>query len=219
MQDKALRQDLIDTCLAMNASGINRGTAGNISVRTKENRFLVTPSGIPYHEMAPDQVVDMGVDGSFLGDWKPSSEWRMHADIYAARTDAKAILHCHAPHATAISCLRKDVPPFHYMIAVTGAKVIKCAGYALFGTQELSTSMMAAFGEGNTCLLANHGFTCFSKDLKSVLKLGIEIENLCQQYILACSIGEPVILSDSEMNDALGVFSGYGKQPKLAAMS
>lgn len=216
MTDSALRRELIDTCLEMNASGINRGTAGNISVRTVDNRFLVTPSGIPYHEMVPDQVVDMMVDGSYAGDWKPSSEWRMHADIYAAKSEAKAILHCHAPHATAISCLRKDIPPFHYMIGVTGACVIRCARYELFGTQELSTAMMEAFGKGNTCLLANHGFTCFSKDLKSVLKLGIEIENLCQQYILACSIGNPAILSEGQMRDALGVFAGYGKQPKLA---
>lgn len=215
MSDKALRQELIDTCLAMNASGINRGTAGNISLRTSDDRFLVTPSGIAYHDMTPDQVVDMMVDGSYRGDWKPSSEWRMHADIYAEKMEAKAILHCHAPHATAVSCLRRDVPAFHYMIGVTGTSIIRCAHYELFGTQELSTAMMEAFGDGNTCLLANHGFTCFSKDLKSVLKLGIEIENLCQQYILACSLGDPVILSDAQMKEALDVFAGYGKQPRF----
>ena len=213
MTDTSLRQDLIDTCLAMNASGINSGTSGNISVRTGNDSFLVTPSGLSYDTMTTDQVVSMNIDGSFEGEWKPSSEWRMHADLYRARPEAGAVLHCHAPHATAISCMRRDVPPFHYMIAITGASIIKCADYELFGTQELSNAMIAAFGEANTCLLANHGMTCFSKDLPSVLKLGIEIENLCHQYQLACTLGEPVLLSDAEMAEAHATFATYGKQP------
>ena len=213
MTDLSLRQELIDTCLAMNASGINSGTSGNMSVRTGDDSFLITPSGLSYHTMTPDQVVSMKLDGTFDGAWKPSSEWRMHADLYRARKDAGAVLHCHAPHATAISCLRRDVPPFHYMIAITGASTIKCADYALFGTQELSTAMIEAFGEANTCLLANHGMTCFSKDLPTVLKLGIEIENICQQYQLACTMGDPILLSDDEMSEAHAAFANYGKQP------
>ena len=213
MTDISLRQELIDTCLAMNASGINRGTSGNISVRTGDDRFLITPSGLSYDSMTPDQVVSMNIDGSFDGAWKPSSEWRMHADLYRAREDAGAVLHCHAPHATAISCLRRDVPPFHYMIAITGASVIKCAKYALFGTQELSNAMIEAFGPSKACLLANHGMTCFSKDLTQVLKLGIEIENICQQYQLACTMGEPILLSDAEMAEAHSAFATYGMQP------
>ena len=214
MTDLELRKDLIQTCLAMNASGINSGTSGNISVRTGADSFLITPSGLSYATMTPDQVVAMKLDGSFEGDWQPSSEWRMHADLYRARDEAGAVLHCHAPHATAISCLRKDVPPFHYMIAITGASTIKCSDYVLFGTQELSDTMIEAFGEANTCLLANHGMTCFSKDLTSVLKLGIEIENLCQQYQLACTMGEPVLLSEAEMAEAHAAFASYGKQPE-----
>jgi len=216
MTDLSLRQELIDTCLAMNASGINSGTSGNISVRTSKDCFLITPSGIPYKAMTPDQVVSMNIDGSFDGDWKPSSEWRMHADLYRAREEAGAVLHCHAPHATAISCLRRDVPPFHYMIAITGASTIKCAKYELFGTQELSDAMIEAFGPSKACLLANHGMTCFSKDLTQVLKLGIEIENICQQYQLACTMGEPVLLSDAEMNEAHAAFVSYGMQPSKA---
>ncbi|MEM8839834.1 MAG: class II aldolase/adducin family protein [Pseudomonadota bacterium] len=217
MNDQALREELIETCIAMNASGINRGTSGNISVRTADDTFLMTPSGIAYLEMTPDQIVPMLTDGAYEGDWKPSTEWRMHADIYAEKPEAGAVLHCHAPHATALSCLRMDVPAFHYMIGVTGAKIIRCAKYELFGTKELSVAMMAAFGDGNTCLLANHGFTCFSKDLKSVLKLGIEIENLCQQYVLALSAGKPFVLTDAEMDEALAAFKTYGNQPKTKA--
>ncbi|MEP1444075.1 MAG: class II aldolase/adducin family protein [Hyphomicrobiales bacterium] len=216
MTDTNLRQELIDTCLAMNASGINSGTSGNISVRTSEDRFLITPSGLSYDTMTTDQVVSMSIDGSFDGAWQPSSEWRMHADLYRARPEAGAVLHCHAPFATAISCMRHDVPSFHYMIAITGASTIKCADYALFGTQELSNAMIEAFGEANTCLLANHGMTCFSKNLTSVLKLGIEIENICQQYQLACTMGEPVLLTDAEMNEAHAAFATYGKQPSKA---
>lgn len=214
MKHKTLRQELIDACLAMNASGINQGTSGNMSTRLDQTRFLITPSGIAYDAMTPDQIVDMHVDGSHDGDWKPSSEWRMHADIYSARAEAGAVLHCHALNATAISCLRRDVPAFHYMIGVTGAKRIRCSDYALFGSKELSAAMMEAFGEANACLLANHGMTCFARDLPSVLKLGFEVENLCHQYIRACSLGEPVILSDAEMDAALAVFSTYGKQPE-----
>lgn len=213
MTDPNLRQELIDTCLAMNASGINSGTSGNISVRVNAESFLITPSGLAYDSMTRDQVVLMHLDGSFEGDWQPSSEWRMHADLYSARAEAGAVLHCHAPHATAISCLRRSVPAFHYMIAITGASQIRCADYALFGTQEISNAMIEAFGDANTCLLANHGVTCFSSDLKSVLKLGIEVENLCQQYQLACTLGEPVVLSEAEMRDAHAAFATYGKQP------
>ena len=212
MPNTALRQDLIDTSLAMNASGINNGTSGNISVRTGKKRFLITPSGIPYEDMKTDQIVKTYVNGAYKGNWKPSSEWRMHADIYDARPEAKAILHCHAPYATALSCLGKEIPPFHYMIAMTGASTIKCADYALFGTQQLSDNMMEAFGEANTCLLSNHGMTCFAKDLPSVLKLAIEVENLCQQYVLACSVGQPTLLSDAEMEKVFEAFAEYGKQ-------
>lgn len=206
-------QEVIDTALAMNASGINKGTSGNISLRTCENRFLITPSGLAYDRITTDQIVDSAMDGTFNGPWAPSSEWRMHADIYAAKPDAQAILHCHAPHATALSCLRRDVPAFHYMIAITGTSVIRCSGYALFGTQALSDTMMEAFGEGNTCLLANHGMICFAKNLPSVLKLAVEIENLCEQYVLASSLGNPVLLSEREMEEAFAAFADYGKQP------
>ena len=218
MEDFQLRKELIETCVAMNASGINKGTSGNISVRISERRFLVTPSGIPYHDMDPGQIVDMDIGGNYEGDWKPSSEWRMHADIYAAKADAKAVLHCHAPHATALSCLRKDLPAFHYMIGITGSDIIRCAKYELFGTAALSNAMMEAFGAGNTCLLANHGFTCFSKDLSSVLKLGIEVENLCQQYMIACSVDKPTILTKKQMQDALEAFKTYGNQPLVKSI-
>ncbi len=206
------RQKLIKTCLAMSSSGINQGTSGNISCRLDEEHFLITPSGIAYEDMTPDQIVTMALNGEYEGRWKPSSEWRMHADIYKVKEDANAVLHAHPAHATALSCLRQDVPAFHYMIGITGTNIIKCAPYALFGTKELSKGMMQAFGQGNTCLLSNHGMTCFSSNLDNVLKLAIEVENLCRQYILARSIGTPALLSKEEMNAALALFKDYGRQ-------
>ena len=205
------RRAVIDTCLAMNALGINQGTSGNVSVRT-ENGFLITPSGIPYEAMRPEQVVEMDLDGTYAGDWLPSSEWRMHFDIFRARPEAGAIVHVHAPHATALSCLRLEVPAFHYMIGVAGGPTLRCADYATFGTQALSDAMLKALEGRTACLLANHGLIGFGPTLEKALWLAGEVEGLCRQYILARSIGEPVILDEAEMTRVLARFKTYGKQ-------
>lgn len=136
----ALREKVIETCLAMNEEGINQGTSGNVSVRTPEG-FLITASGIPYRKMRPEQVVEMDLDGGYRGEFLPSTEWRMHLDIYAERPEAGAIVHVHSPFATALACLRREVPAFHYMIGVTGGTSLRVADYAEFGTNELSVFM------------------------------------------------------------------------------
>lgn len=114
-----LREAVIDTCLRMNAEGINQGTSGNVSVRTPEG-FLMTASGIPYDKMRPEHIVEMDLDGGYVGDYLPSTEWRMHLDIFRERPEAGAVVHTHSIYATALSCLRKDIPPFHYMIGIAG---------------------------------------------------------------------------------------------------
>ena len=211
-----MHDEIIATCLAMNEAGLNAGTAGNVSTRNKAG-FLITASGVAYESMTSSDIVQMDLDGGYFGSVLPSSEWRMHMDIYRARPEASAVVHVHAPHATALSCLRKDVPAFHYMMGVTGGDTLRCSRYAGFGTEELSQAMLDAIENRNACLLANHGMICFGADLASALALAVEVETLCQQYILACQAGEPIVLSDADMADILKRFKGYGKQPEELA--
>jgi L-fuculose-phosphate aldolase len=207
-----LRREVIATCLQMNEEGINQGTSGNVSVRTDEG-FLITASGVPYKKMKPSHVVEMDLEGNYLGDYLPSTEWRMHMDIFRARPEAKAIVHVHSTYATAMAVLRKDIPAFHYMIGVAGGTSIRVSDYAEFGTQELSNTMLKAM-EGRTgCLLANHGQICFGPSLDKALWLAGEIEALCHQYWAASLAGKPVILDDAQMASVLKRFKSYGKQP------
>ena len=208
---KVLSQQVIDTCLAMNTQGINQGSAGNVSLRF-ENGFLITPSGIAYQRLQPADIVFVDMAGNSQDKLSPSSEWRMHRDIYANYAAAGAVLHAHSTFATALSCLRIDIPAFHYMIAVAGGDNICCADYALFGTQELSNNMLKALSERRACLLGTHGMICFHDNLDKVLSLGIEVEALAKQYWHARQIGEPVILSATQMGAVLEKFETYGKQ-------
>ncbi|MDH3388637.1 MAG: class II aldolase/adducin family protein, partial [Gammaproteobacteria bacterium] len=171
----SLAQQVIDTCLAMNTHGINQGSAGNVSLRCRDG-FLITPSGMPYDRLTPDDIVFVDLDGKPSGALRPSSEWRMHRDIYAQRPEAGAVLHAHSTFATALSCLRIDIPAFHYMIAVAGGADIRCADYALFGTQQLSDNMLVALEGRRACLLGTHGMICFHDDIERALWLGIEVE-------------------------------------------
>lgn len=207
-----LQKEVIRTCLAMNAQGLNTGKSGNVSVRN-EDGFLITASGVAYDAMKPEHVVQMDLDGGYTGPVLPSSEWRMHMDIYRARPEAGAVVHTHAAYATAVSCLRADIPAFHYMIAVAGGSTLRCAPYASFGTAELSQNMLDALEDRSACLLANHGMICFGIDLPKTLALAVEVETLCTQYILARQLGTPVVLDDAEMADILRRFKTYGKQP------
>jgi L-fuculose-phosphate aldolase len=208
---KDLRHKVIDTCLMMNALGINQGTSGNVSVRTDEG-FLITASGVPYAKMKPEQVVEMDLDGGYRGPYLPSSEWRMHLDIFKARPEAGAIVHTHSIFATALACLRKDIPAFHYMIGVTGGTSLRVSDYAEFGTQALSDTMLKALAGRSACLLANHGQIAFGPNLDRALWLAGEIETLCRQYWAASLAGKPVILDDGQMKTVLARFKSYGKQ-------
>ncbi|MEM6889330.1 MAG: class II aldolase/adducin family protein [Pseudomonadota bacterium] len=207
-----LQQDVIRTCLAINETGLNTGKSGNVSVRNDDG-FLISASGVAYEAMQPSDVVQMDLDGGYVGPVLPSSEWRMHMDIFRARPEAGAIVHTHSAHATAISCLREDVPAFHYMIGITGGASLRCAPYASFGTADLSDVMLKAIEDRNACLLANHGMICFAKTVDAALALAIEVETLCKQYVLARMLGDPVILEASEMEEILMRFKSYGKSP------
>lgn len=211
MGDKKLRRAVIDTARAMNGLGINRGTSGNVSARS-EGGFLITPTGVAYDALTPDMIVETDLDGAFSGKLKPSSEWRMHADIYRARPEAEAVVHTHSTYATALSTLRRDLPAFHYMIARAGGSTIRCARYATFGTQDLSDAMVEALEARKACLLANHGVICFEANLTKALALAVEVEELARQYAVATAFGTPVILDEVEMGRVIERFQEYGQQ-------
>ena len=205
------RDDLIATARAMQPAGLNKGTSGNVSVRHGEG-FYITPTGMPYDKLVADDIQLMALDGSHIGARKPSSEWRFHRDLYAARPEVGAVLHAHSPFAVSLACLRRDIPPFHYMIARFGGDTVRCADYALFGSQALSDAALLAMLDRKACLLANHGLLVAGRDLDEALALAIELEELCEQYWRACQLGEPVLLSANEMAEVLVKFSGYGQQ-------
>ena len=205
-----MRQNLLKTAQQLSELGLNKGTSGNCSVRF-EDGFLVTPSGMPVEDMTPASMVNMQFDGSFEQGKKPSSEWRFHRDILQSRTDVNAIVHTHSMFATTLACLHKDIPPFHYMIAVVGGDTIRCAPYALFGSQALSDHALTALIDRKTCLLANHGMIALGKDLDDALAVTVEVENLCEQYWRTLQIGEPHLLSEAEMREVFQQFKGYGK--------
>lgn len=211
---ESISQTLVDMSQRLVNSGLNKGTSGNISVRTEQG-FIVTPSGVEVDDMTADSMVYMQMDGQHSVDKKPSSEWRFHRDILQSRTEINAVIHTHSMFATTLACLHKDVPPFHYMIAVTGGDSIRCAPYALFGSQALSDHALAALKERKACLLANHGMITIGKDLSEAYAVAVEVENLCEHYWRLLQITpNPPLLTESEMQEVFQQFRGYGKWAK-----
>lgn len=214
--DTAVRTEMVATCRRMNATGINQGTAGNISIRDGEG-FLITPTSLPYDQMEPDDLVRMAFDGSYEGRRRPSSEWRFHRDILAARHDIDVVLHCHSMYATTLAVHHKTIPSFHYMTGVAGGTTIRCARYATFGTQGLSDAALEALQDRFACLLGQHGQISLGKTLSSALSLAVEVETLSQMYVQALTLGEPPVLSDEEMARVLQQMKNmsYGQAPDL----
>ncbi|TCJ18189.1 class II aldolase [Parasulfuritortus cantonensis] len=209
MPESALRHSVAETSRLTVVERLNRGSSGNVSARWDDG-FLITPSGLPSAEVRPDQVVRMTMAGDAEGDLAPSSEWRFHRDLYSARPEVNAVVHVHSPFAVSLACLRRAIPPFHYMVAVAGGKDIRCAGYATFGSQALSDLVVAAMTDRRACLMANHGLVAVGPDLRLALALAVEVESLCEQYWRASLMGDPVQLSDAEMDEALAKFANYG---------
>jgi len=175
--------------------------------------FLITPSGVRYDTLEPTQIVEMDMEGTAEGRMRPSSEWRFHLDLYRARPEVGAIVHTHPPHGTAVAALRRDLPAFHYMVAVAGGTTIRCAPYATFGTQLLSDYVQRALEDRTACLLANHGMVAVGETLEAATQLAIEVEMLCRMYLIALSAGEPHVLGDEEMADVLARFEDYRNPP------
>jgi len=200
---------IVSTAGRMNALGINRGTSGNVSARTGEG-FLITPSGMAYDSMQPEDIVRVTSAGEATGPRAPSTEWRFHRDIYAARADVGAIVHTHSTFCTTLACVGRSIPAFHYMVALAGGNDIRCAPYATFGTQALADAALAALANRRACLLANHGMIATAASLEAALSLAVEVEALAEQYWRALQIGAPRILDDAEMAIVAEKLSGYG---------
>jgi len=210
-EHRSQREAIIATARRMNTSGLNQGTSGNLSHRV-EGGFLVTPTGMEYEALRPEDIVLMRFDGSHQGPRRPSSEWRFHRDILASRPEVNAVLHSHSMFCTTVACLRRSIPAFHYMVAVAGGSSIRCAPYATFGTEELSRHAVAALEGRKACLLANHGLITVGTDLAGAFKLAVEVETLAAMYLRALQAGEPVVLDEAEMAVVLEKFKTYGQQ-------
>ena len=196
------------------ALGLNRGSTGNLSLRcARDGRpgMLITPTGMGADELGAEDMVWLGTDGTLHGAWQPSSEWHFHAAVYAARPDLNAVVHAHSVHATALACLNRPLPAFHYMVAVAGGDSVPCTPYHLFGTEALSLAVAAALADRNACLMANHGLVAAGATLAQAVKVALEIESLCETYLKALAVGEPVLLDAAQMAAVIERFRSYGK--------
>jgi L-fuculose-phosphate aldolase len=206
-----LRDELIATARRMSELGLAPGTTGNVSVRTTRG-FVVTPSGMAYDQLRGDDAVAIDLDGTIRpGQRAPSSEWRLHRDILAARPDVRAIVHTHSLFCTSVSCLRRPIPAIHYMIVHAGGDEIPCADYATFGTAELAASVVRALGRGHACLMANHGMVALGDSLAAALRLAADVETLAAQYWHAAQLGQPHVLPPDELDRVRAQFAGYGQ--------
>jgi L-fuculose-phosphate aldolase len=208
-KDREKRQSIIDACLRMNASGINQGTSGNISLRHGDG-MLITPTSTPYEAMKPEHIVYMHLDGNHDPGQRPSSEWRFHRDILKARPEVNAIVHAHPPYSTMLAIMGMEIPPVHYMVAVAGGDTIRCAPYATFGTQELSEHAVRALEGRLACLLEHHGMIAVGPSLPKAMWLAVEVETLARQYHGCLQIGTPPLLSKEEIEKVRLRMAGYG---------
>ncbi|KQP50302.1 fuculose phosphate aldolase [Methylobacterium sp. Leaf399] len=204
-----VRESIVCAMREMIACGLSQGTAGNISVRHGDG-FLVTPSGIAADALRPEDIVPMTMAGTHDHALAPSSEWRFHRDILAARPEFEAIVHAHPTYCTAFAICGRSIPAVHYMIAAAGGPTIRCAPYAPYGTQALSDHAVAAMEARNGCLLANHGMIAAGPTLAKALWLAVEMEALCRQYAVALQVGAPVVLPDEEIARTVDRFRSYG---------
>ena len=207
--DRGVRMRLVEAARRLAALGLNHGKSGNVSARVKDG-FVITPSGKRYDALAPRDLVAVEGDEP-RGNGKPSTEWRLHRDIYARRAEAGAIVHTHSSYATTLACLRRPIPAVHYEIAFAGGGEIRCAPYATFGTQELSDYALAALEGRSACLLANHGVVAFAATIEQAVVLADKVEELARTYWQALQVGEPAILDAAEIARVVEKFKTYGR--------
>lgn len=216
MSEQSLRAEIVTRARELDASGLNRGSSGNLSVRCGD-ALLITPSGIPAGELEPDMLALMPLDGEY-GSWKgplkPSSEWRFHLDLMRGRSDFNAIVHTHSPFATILSIARRPIPAVHYMMAAFGGPEIRCSDYACYGTAELSEAVLRAIDGRAGCLMGNHGMVVGGPNLTRACWLAQELEALAHQYFHVMQIGGGHVLSEAELAETAKSFASYGVQER-----
>jgi L-fuculose-phosphate aldolase len=207
------REEIIKWSRELIKRGLTKGTSGNLSICDREkNLVAITPSGMDYMILEPGDIVITDLKGNVVeGRWKPSSELMMHNAFYINRQDLSAIVHAHTTYATAIACLRIDLPAVHYMIALAGENV-RCAEYATFGTKKLADNACEAMKGRNAVLLANHGILTGSYSLENAFNILEEVEYVAKLYFISKSAGSPVILDSDEMKIMEQKFKTYGQR-------
>lgn len=207
------RLELIKYGKKLVEAGLTKGTGGNLSVIDREKGLIaITPSGIDFFEIAPEDIVIMDMEGNKVeGDKLPSSEWEMHLLPYQTRTDIDAVIHAHTMYSTVMGCLHWELPATHYMIAVAGPTV-RCAEYATYGTHELAVNANEAMKDRKAVILANHGILAGANDLLNAFNIIEEIEYCSEVYLKAKSVGEPIVLPAEEMELMAEKFKTYGKK-------
>ncbi|MET9902608.1 class II aldolase/adducin family protein [Streptomyces sp. NPDC006446] len=204
--------ELVATARRTVTDGLVVGTSGNVSVRVGDT-VLVTPTGVPYDRLTHDDIAGVGLDGrQVLGSLRPTSELPMHLAVYR-ETDARAVVHTHAPHATAVSTLVPGLPPIHYMTGALGGPV-RVAPYATYGTPELAENMLRALTGRSACLLQNHGTVAHGASLDQAYDRTAQLEWMCRVWLLASSVPglTPALLSPDRLQEAAESLRGYGQK-------
>jgi L-fuculose-phosphate aldolase len=209
--EEQVRAEVVATARAMSASGLSPGRSGNVSARFSDG-MLITPSGLAYDLMESADIVFVDGDGSVdSGQRAPSTEWHFHLAAYRARPDLHALVHTHSLHATVLACAGRNIPAFHYMVAVAGGSDIPLVPYATFGTAQLAEYVAAGLASRKACLMANHGQVALGTSLAAALELAHEVEVLAEQYLKVLMLGPAKLLPDEEMAIVLEKFKSYGR--------
>ena len=210
MTEDQARMLMVEAVRRLDALGMNRGSTGNLSLRWGEG-MLITPTGMGAQDLRAQDLVWLGWDGTARGDWAPSSEWAFHQAAYRARADCHALVHTHSVNATALACLERALPPFHYMVAVAGGHDVPCVPYHLFGSEALAQAVGQSLAARDACLLAHHGLVALGDTLARAMKVAQEVEALCEVYLRACAVAEPARLSAAQMDEVVARFARYGR--------
>ena len=213
-----VRDQAVAAVRRLDALGMNRGSTGNLSHRwahAGQPGMFITPTGMGADDLQPADLVWLGEDGALRGAWQPSSEWHFHQAIYRARPDLNAVVHTHSVNATALACLRRGLPAFHYMVAVAGGDSVPLVPYFTFGSEDLSAGVADAMRERDACLMAHHGLVAAGATLARAMKVAQEIESLCEVYLKALAVAEPALLGAAEMAEVLQKFSSYGRSARV----
>lgn len=212
------RRSIVAACREMTALGINQGTSGNISVRTQDG-ILLTPSGLAYDRMEPEDIVFMDWDGAWTAREGnvPSTEWRFHLAILLSKPEVGAVVHAHPIFCTIVAIMNRSIPAIHYMIAAAGGNDVPCAPYFQYGTDELSRAALDALHDRKACLLAHHGLIATGPDLRKAMWLAVEVEVLAKQYHGCLQLGEPPLLPDAEIDSLLRRWGQYGLRDRKVA--